>query len=71
MGANPRFVLDDGSPLSASSVARSNDGVLLDAYSAAVVAASERVGPAVVHIQVVQAPRAGNGEPPRAGTGSG
>jgi S1-C subfamily serine protease len=47
------------------------DEVLLDAYSSAVVAASERVGPAVVHIQVVQAPRPANGEPPRAGTGSG
>jgi len=47
------------------------DEVLLDAYSSTVVAASERVGPAVVHIQVVQAPRPANGEPPRAGTGSG
>src|SRR5215470_6046174 len=47
------------------------DEVLLDAYSAAVVAASERVGPAVVHIQVMQAPRPANGEAPRAGTGSG
>src|SRR5690242_4696519 len=47
------------------------DEVLLDAYSSAVVAASERVGPAVVHIQVVQAPRPANGETPRAGTGSG
>jgi S1-C subfamily serine protease len=56
MGANPGFDSDD---------------VLLDAYSAAVVAASERVGPAVVHIQVAQAPRPKSGEPPRAGTGSG
>src|SRR6476646_9976568 len=47
------------------------DEVLLDAYSSAVVTASERVGPAVVHIQVVQAPRNSNGEAPRAGTGSG
>jgi S1-C subfamily serine protease len=47
------------------------DEVLLDAYSSAVVAASERVGPAVVHIQVTQAPRPENGNAPRAGTGSG
>jgi S1-C subfamily serine protease len=75
MGANPRFVLDDalqhGSPASAAAAADAGDGVLLDAYSSAVVAASERVGPAVVHIQVVQAPREGNGEAPRGGTGSG
>jgi len=71
MGANPRFVLDQGSPRSAPSVAGGGDGALLDAYSSAVVAASERVAPAVVHLQVVQAPRAGNGEAPRGGTGSG
>src|SRR5882672_861537 len=47
------------------------DEVLLDAYSSAVVAASERVGPAVVHIQVMQAPRPENGNTPRGGTGSG
>jgi S1-C subfamily serine protease len=47
------------------------DEVLLDAYSAAVVSASERVGPAVVHIQVMQAPRPENGNAPRGGTGSG
>jgi len=47
------------------------DEVLLDAYSSAVVAASERVGPAVVHIQVMQAPRPANGSGPRGGTGSG
>jgi len=37
------------------------DDVLLDAYSAAVVAASEGVGPAVVHIQAAQAARGGTG----------
>jgi len=47
------------------------DEVLLDAYSAAVVSASERIGPAVVHIQVMQAPRPANGNAPRGGTGSG
>jgi S1-C subfamily serine protease len=47
------------------------DEVLLDAYSAAVVSASDSVGPAVVHIQVMQAPRPANGNTPRGGTGSG
>ena len=68
MDANP--VLDDGSPRSASPVRGESDAALLDAYSAAVVAASERVGPAVVHVEVAQAPRS-EGEPPRRGSGSG
>jgi S1-C subfamily serine protease len=68
MGANP--VLDDGSPRSASPVRGESDAALLDAYSAAVVAASERVGPAVVHVEVAQAPRS-EGEAPRRGSGSG
>jgi len=70
MGANPRFVLDDGSPRAAPSAAAASDDVLLDAYSTAVVAASERVGPAVVHVEVAQAPD-GAGSEPRRGTGSG
>jgi S1-C subfamily serine protease len=70
MGANPRFVLDDGSPRAASPADALSDDVLLDAYSAAVVTASERVGPAVVHVEVAQAPQAAGSEPPR-GTGSG
>ena len=47
------------------------DEVLLDAYSSAVVAASERAGPAVVHVEVTQGARAAEGEAPRRGTGSG
>src|SRR5216117_2090128 len=69
MGAIP--VLDEGSLRSASPARGESDAVLLDAYSAAVVAASERVGPAVVHVEVSQGPRSGEGEAPRRGSGSG
>src|SRR5438876_5638464 len=62
MGAIP--VLDEGSP-------RLADAVLPEAYSAAVGAASGRVGPAVVHVEVAQAPRKAEGEAPRRGSGSG
>jgi S1-C subfamily serine protease len=71
MGATPRFVLDEGSPEAGVPPASPSDDLLLDAYSSAVVAASERIGPAVVHIQVMQAPRPENGNAPRGGTGSG
>src|SRR5258708_12642262 len=64
-------VLDEGSPRSASMARGESDAVLLDAYSAAVVAASERVGPAVVHVEVAQPSRPAEGEAPRRGTGSG
>src|SRR5438105_1421406 len=67
MGANP--VLDDGSPRPASPAR--GEGDLLDAYSAAVVAASDRVSPAVVHAEVAQGPRSAEGETPRRGSGSG
>src|SRR4051812_44192736 len=76
MGAIPRFVLDSpddarseaeaGSP---AVPARADDGALLDAYSQAVVAAAERVGPAVAHLEV-ELPGGRRGEP-RRGTGSG
>jgi S1-C subfamily serine protease len=70
MGAIPRFVLDEGSPLSAPQPRGENDDALLDAYSNAVVAASDRVSPAVVHVAVAQT-RPAEGEAPRRGTGSG
>jgi len=71
MGAIPRFVLGESSPQPASPARGESDAVLLDAYSSAVVAASERVGPAVVHVEVAQGPRPGEGEAKRRGTGSG
>src|SRR5467141_1275738 len=71
MGAIPRFVLGESSPQPASPARGESDAVLLDAYSSAVVAASERVGPAVVHVEVAQGQRSAEGEGPRRGSGSG
>src|SRR5712664_1456646 len=71
MGAIPRFVLGEGSPQPASPARGESDAALLDAYSSSVVAASDRSAPAVVQLEVAQAPRSGEGETKRRGSGSG
>ena len=43
----PQFLLDETERAAADAQSASDDGRLLDAYSAAVVAAAEKVGPAV------------------------
>jgi S1-C subfamily serine protease len=48
----PRFLLDENPSAAGPSAPQSGDQELLDAYSNAVVAAAERVGPAVAHIEV-------------------
>jgi len=70
MGSFPRLVLDESSPRRSSPARGESDAALLDAYSAAVVGASERIGPAVVHVEVTQGSRPPEGEA-RRGTGSG
>jgi S1-C subfamily serine protease len=68
VGAIPKLILDDsGHSPPAEPAPAAEDASLLDAYSRAVVAAAERVGPAVVHLEVEQPARRGS----RVGSGSG
>jgi S1-C subfamily serine protease len=70
MGAIPAFVLDPTAAERQQGRDPGDEAPLLDAYSNAVTAAVDRVGPSVVHVDV-----RGNGERPRdgerRGTGSG
>ena len=68
-GVAPRSEIPDGAPNAIPS-----DSQLLDAYSAAVVGAVDRVGPAVVHLEVEHPSTGrgrGRGNDKRGGTGSG
>src|SRR5204862_832013 len=56
-----QFLLDESAGGETGRAAAPNDGALLDAYSAAVVAAVEAVAPAVAHLQVAFDRRAGSG----------
>jgi S1-C subfamily serine protease len=60
MDLDPRWILDD-SGSAAEPAAPSGDDVLLDAYSQAVVHATELVAPAVAHLEVELKGRKGNG----------
>jgi S1-C subfamily serine protease len=68
MGAIPKLLLDESGNVAAAKPSPSGDGAALDAYSAAVVAATERAGPAVAHLEVEH--RGGRNRD-RRGTGSG
>ena len=67
MGAIPRYLLDEGDRSAPAGPSGDGDAGLLDAYSRAVIAAAERVGPAVAHLEVEQAQRGRR----RHGSGSG
>jgi S1-C subfamily serine protease len=74
MGAVPQFILDSDSsrPSRRAQPANDGDAGLLDAYSQAVVAAVERVGPAVVHLVASRhGTNGGVGTEQPLGTGSG
>jgi S1-C subfamily serine protease len=57
----PQFLLDESERATAGAQSALEDGRLLDAYSAAVVAVVETVGPAVAHLEVELNGRRGNG----------
>jgi S1-C subfamily serine protease len=57
----PQFLLNESAGGEPGRAAPPNEGALLDAYSAAVVAAVEAVAPAVAHLQVAFDRRAGSG----------
>jgi S1-C subfamily serine protease len=57
----PQFLLDESERGAAGARAAPDDGPLLDAYSAAVVAAVDAVAPAVAHLEVTFNRRRGNG----------
>jgi S1-C subfamily serine protease len=61
VGVIPKFLLDQGNQQAPAAPPGHGDGPLLDAYSKAVVAAAERVGPAVAHLAVELPRRARHG----------
>ena len=60
MDLDPRWILDDSSS-SSEPAGPSGDEALLDAYSNAVVHATEAVAPAVAHLEVDMKVRKGAG----------